>query len=74
MGKINVKLAEIMLQHNIKQVDLAAAAHLRYATLNTFFNGQAKGVDYLTLAKTLEGLRRLSGQNYDVGDLLKYEE
>lgn len=63
-----------MGRHRIKQSDLAQAGGLRYATLNDLYNGKSKRVDFATIAGLIAGLRRLTGRDYSVGDLLEYME
>ncbi|WP_264778470.1 helix-turn-helix domain-containing protein [Deinococcus aetherius] len=74
MGEIRNALPEIMGRHRIKQIELAQAGGLRYATVNAFYNGKTERVDFETLSAVLDGLRALTGQQYTVGDLLQYSE
>lgn len=72
MGRIRVRLPVVMAQHRIKQRQLAEAAGLRPATINALYNDQAKGIQWDTLAQILDGLRKLTGQHYAIGELLEY--
>ncbi|MFB9992702.1 helix-turn-helix domain-containing protein [Deinococcus oregonensis] len=72
MGSIRNALPEIMERQRIKQTALAAAAGLRYATVNALYNGKTERVDLDTLTDILDGLYALTGQIYTVADLLEY--
>ena len=80
MGKIRVRLPVVMAEHRIKQRQLAEAAGIRGATVNALYNydpssaSDREGVQFGSLAKIIEGLRRLTGKQYDVSDLLEYIE
>lgn len=74
MAEIRSHLSEIMGRHRIKQTELAEASGLRYATINDFYNGKSKRVDFATITGLVQGLRRLSGHPYTVGDLFEYVE
>ncbi|WP_135230666.1 helix-turn-helix domain-containing protein [Deinococcus fonticola] len=74
MGTLKSHLPEIMGRHRIKQTELAEAGELRYATVNDFYNGKSKRIDFATIAGVVQGLRRLSGHPYTVGDLFEYVE
>lgn len=62
-----------MGRHRIKQSVLAEAAGIRYATLNSLYNGKTERVDFSTLAAVLDGLHALTGEQYTVADLLAYQ-
>ncbi|KEF35796.1 hypothetical protein RDMS_00015 [Deinococcus sp. RL] len=74
MGKVEIKLSEIMGRHRIKQTELAQAGELRLATVNALFHDRSGSVSKETMARVVEGLRRITGHPYTVGDLFEYRE
>lgn len=63
-----------MGRHRLSQVALARASGLRPATLSALYHDRTNSISKATLARLLEGLRKLTGRAYRAGDLLHFRE
>lgn len=72
MGRIIFTLSEIMGRHRIKQNELAARAGVRPAAIHALYHGQRQLVDLFQLAAILDALNEMTGQDYQVSDLIQY--
>lgn len=58
----------------MSQVALAHASGLRPATISALYHDRTDSVGKATLARLLEGLRRLTGVAYGAGELLQFRQ
>lgn len=72
MSHIRSRLPVVLAEHRIKQRQLAEAAGIRQATISQLYNESGKGVQFDTLTSIIEGIEKLTGKRYTVGDLLEY--
>lgn len=72
MSRIRLRLHEVMGKHRFTQLAVAQASGLRTATINALYHESAKGIQFETLAQLIDGLNTLSGESYDVSDLIYY--
>lgn len=72
MSRIRTRLPVVMAEHRLNQKELADAAGLTRATVNKFYNEKGPGVQFDTLTRLIDGLKKLTGKSYTVGDLLQY--
>ncbi len=71
---IKWKANEYLQAHNITPYRLMKESGLAQGTIYRIVNGEAKGVDTVTLDATIRALRKLTGKPVDVSDLLEYQE
>ena len=72
VSRIRSRLPVVMAEHRLKQRQLAEASGIRQATISQLYNEAGKGVQFDTLAQLIDGLKKLTGKTYAVGDLLEY--
>lgn len=72
-GQVTVHLSEVLGRHRIKQTELAKAGGLRLATVNALYHNKTDTVSKLVLARVLMGLHYLTGVEYTVADLIRFQ-
>ena len=72
MSRIQTRLPVVMAEHRLTQRKLAEASGVRQATISQLYNETGKGVQFDTLTRLIDGLKKLTGKSYTVGDLLQY--
>jgi DNA-binding Xre family transcriptional regulator len=71
---IHWKLDDVLRRHNISPYRLIKASGLAQGTVYRMVNGEAKGVDTITLDACIKALCQLTGKQISVADLLEYHE
>jgi DNA-binding Xre family transcriptional regulator len=70
---IKFYLDEILRELKISQTKFAKQANIRPNTINNIYNNKTKRFEIETLDKILTTLNSIGNRNYDVGDLIKFE-
>ncbi len=75
MPQITWKLEEWLQQRGKTRYELASAMEgEKQSNLTTLYRlSNAKRIDYATLERIITGLKKLTGEDVTVGDLLEYE-
>lgn len=73
-GHIVCCLSEIMGRHRLTQKAVAQASGLRPGTISALYHDQTEAITKTTLSRVIEGLQKLTGMTYDVGDILQFRQ
>jgi DNA-binding Xre family transcriptional regulator len=73
MGHTNMKLDTLLRYSGLSQARLAERTRLRPGTISALATGKAKGIQFNTLTRILDGLWAELGRPFGVEDLLYYE-
>lgn len=61
-----------MAEHRIKQRQLAEVSGVRQATISSIHREVSKGIQFDTMISLIQGLYKLTGKIYGVGDVIEY--
>jgi len=71
---IHWKVGDVLKAHNITGYQFWKASGLPKRSAYRVVNGDARNMNSDTLDATIRALRKLTGEQIEVGDLLEYQE